>query len=316
MRLKNTIKMVFASFKVTYKLLIYKLIMYAVLATVGYFVIVPNFRQVLIDSHISELLVAGGDVIRSIFTTHLDPNVTREPFTIALNGFKDYLVSDIGQFIGLFFAVVAFFTIAGFFNNLANYATGEVVDDHMSTLSHKGFVVSIFKNLGKSSIFSLIEVAFGFLFFILGTGLFLLIYLFLYEFIGVVAIFLGIVIYIICFAIKSTLLSDFMPEIIEGSSIKKAFRESFKLNSTTFGSVLSNYVTIGLFLMYLNVSFAICTFFTGLILTIPLSTVIITAFKLVNYYTNRGKKFFISYDEIITPKVAKEDLELVKNLDD
>ena len=43
------------------------------------------------------------------------------------------------------------------FNNLANYATGEVVDDHMSTLSHKGFVVSIFKNLGKSSIYSLIE---------------------------------------------------------------------------------------------------------------------------------------------------------------
>ena len=61
MRLKNTIKIIFTSFRVTYKLLLYKLIMYAVLATVGYFLIVPNFRQVLIDSHINELIVAGGD---------------------------------------------------------------------------------------------------------------------------------------------------------------------------------------------------------------------------------------------------------------
>ncbi len=316
MRLKNTIKVIFASFATTYKLLLYKLIVLAVLATVGYFVIVPNFKYLIIDSHIKDLVISGADVVTSIFTGVPSVTEARVPFTTALQGFREYIAGDLSGIIWLLVVLMLLFVVGGFFNNLANYATGEVVDDHMSSLSHKGFVVSIFKNLGKSSIYSLIEVGVSFLSFAIGTAFFLLIYITLFDVIGVVAVFFGIIIYIFCFAIKNSFLSDFMPEIIAGSGIKKAFKESLKLKSTTFVSVLSNYVTIGLFVMYMNVSFAICTFFAGLIVTLPLSTIIITSFKMVNYYTNRGKKFFISHDEIITPKVAKEDLELIKNLDD
>ena len=51
-------------------------------------------------------------------------------------------------------------------------------------------------------------------------------------------------------------------------------------------------------MIILNVMAAICTFGSALIVTIPTSYLLFICIQYVNYYTVKGKKYFITYDRI------------------
>ena len=48
----------------------------------------------------------------------------------------------------------------------------------------------------------------------------------------------------------------------------------------------------------LNVIAAVCTFGSALLITVPASYMLFICVQYVNYYTIKGKKYFITYDKI------------------
>ena len=67
-----------------------------------------------------------------------------------------------------------------------------------------------------------------------------------------------------------------------------------------FGKTYSLYVALVYCVIIGNVVAALCTFGSALIITIPLSYLVFICAQHVNYYTMKGKKYFITYERIAT----------------
>ena len=211
---------------------------------------------------------------------------------------------------------VVLYLACSFFMGLSNYAVGELTNDHMSSMSHPSFVVSLFKNLGKACQFSLLDVLFSFLFFLAGFGVSLLIFLFAFEDVPLLAVSLSVLVFILVLSLKLSFLSGFMPAMIaDGLPVGKALKKSFEIPEKQFGRLYSGYLVYCLVVLYLNLSFTIFTFFVGLILTLPLTFFFLVNMQFVNYYTLEKKKYYVTFDEKVIPKELREDESILKDMD-
>lgn len=317
MRLKNAIKLLFANFSSIYKVLLFRCIVFTVLTLICGILVIPNFEYFVEQSKISELITSAWGVIRSIFNSELDFGEMQSVFTSNFNHFNSYVRTNLSAVYVPILIIIGFYLLGAFISKLGDYAAAEVLNEHMSTLATRGFCVCLFKNLGTACLFSLIDMLFEILFAIIGTALSLVVIIFTIEYISLFAIFIAILIILCTNALRKTLFSDFMPRVVvDDEKVGKAFVGSLKKSKDKFGRIFSNYFSINMIMLYLNVSFALCTFFTGLIITLPMTIMIALCFKFVNYFTLNGKKFYLSYDEIVTPKTASADSELMTNIYD
>lgn len=315
MRLKNAIKLLFANFSAIYKVLLYRLVVFAVLAFACAALVIPNFEFFVEQSKIGELITSAWNVVRSIFNPEMKFSEMQNAYSANLAHFNGYVKSNIGTVYAPVGIVLGFCMLGAFLSKLGDYAVAEVLNEHMSTLATRGFCVCLFKNMGAACLFSLLDLAVGIIFTVVGVGLALAVLVFTTKYINLFAPFFAIIILLAVNAVRKTLFTDFMPKIVaDDQKVWHAFCGSLKNQKRKFGRVFSNYFSINMIMLYLNVSFAICTFFTGLIITLPMTIMIALCFKFVNYFTLNGKKFYLSYDEIVTPKSASADSELMTNI--
>lgn len=123
----------------------------------------------------------------------------------------------------------------------------------------------------------------------------------------------------ILLSVKQVFMSDFMPNAVaDKMRTDKAFREAVKVPAGDFIRKFNNYFTINIIMLYANVSFAVFTVGTGLLLTLPLTTLIITCFRFVSQYTTTGKKYYLAPEEIVRPPKNEEEEEedLIKKIDE
>lgn len=316
MRFKNAVKLVFSNFGIIYKVLLYKVIVYLLLGIIGGLIVVPNFKDLVVGSKIGALVHSAWEVVRSIFTSG-DLPAAQQAFTETLTFFNEYMAAHIDSMYVLLIVIGIMYFAGVFFSGVGDYAVGEVTDERMSSLANRGFCVCLFKNLGKACLFSLIDLAITFVFTAVSALIVVSLFVFTFKYIGVLTVCISIFVMTLLNALRKTFLTDFMPRLItEGNGISEAFTKSVRIKKKNFVRIFTNYFTINMVLFYLNISFAICTFFTGLIITLPITTILTLCFRFVNYYTLNGKKFYISYDEIITPMTASEDSVLMDKIDD
>ena len=115
-------------------------------------------------------------------------------------------------------------------------------------------------------------------------------------------------------ALFNTVLSNFMPSLVTGkNAVGNSFKNSFALLKGHFGVLYIQYLVFAIVGMYLNVSFAICTFGAGLILTLPACCVYGACIRLVNYYSLTKRKYYINYDNIVVPVELRGDDEKFLN---
>lgn len=319
MRLKNAIKLIFANFGATFKVLLYKLIVFAVVGVAAVFVLLPNFEYLIEASSLDKLIYSFGDVLKSIFVPEMEFSAAQAAFSSDLSAFTAYIGENGWKIAGLAGCIAAFYFAAMFFNNIADFALGQVVNDYMSSLTETGFTVGVFKNLGKASLYSLIDVAISLIFYVAAISL--CIFFFWLIPVGPVSLFLSVLVFILLISVKQVFMSDFMPNIVaDHMASDKAFRESVKVPWRDFLRKFNNYVTINIIMLYANVSVGLFTVFTGLLLTFPLTTLILICFRFVSQYTTTGKKYYLAPDEIVRPArpAGEEDEEedLLKKIDE
>ena len=64
--------------------------------------------------------------------------------------------------------------------------------------------------------------------------------------------------------------------------------------------MFSTYLVTVYVVIILNIIAAVCTFGSALLITIPASYLLFICEQYVNYYTMKGKKYFITYERIET----------------
>ena len=64
--------------------------------------------------------------------------------------------------------------------------------------------------------------------------------------------------------------------------------------------IFSTYLVSVYLIMIVNIMAAITTFGSALIITVPASFFFLICLQYVNYYTIKGKKYFLTYEQIAT----------------
>ena len=317
MRLKNAIKLIFANFGVTFKVLLYKLIIFAVLVAVGILVLLPNFRSLIEASSLDKLVVTLGDLLKAIFVPDMVFAEEQAAFASYLTEFTEYLRGNVGKIAGLGGAIATFYFVGMFFNNIADFAVGQVVNDYMSSLTETGFTVGIFKNLGRASLYSLIDVGVSLIFMLAAVSVCL--FIIWVNPVGIVTMFFAVLVFVVLISLKQVFMSDFMPNILaDRKAPGKAFRESVKVPRKDFIRKFNNYISINIIMLYVNVTAGFFTVMLGLLLTFPMTTLILVCFRFVSQYTTSGKKYYLAPEEIVRPRqmAEEEEEDILKKIDE
>jgi hypothetical protein len=277
--------------------------------------IMPNILMILNSSQLDSIFQLVKDFLISIFKGTVTEGYG-ERFKDAFANFYEFVKLKSGRIIlsGLFFLII--YIIGSFLNGISNYAMGGMVNDHMSSLSHLGFIQALIRDLKSACIFQITYVGINLIY---DTLLIIICYNILFgmfSVFGIVSIFLASTVFVGLYALKLTYLSGIMPAMIaDKKGLLPAIKSSFKINKKQGSRLFSTYVASVLLIIYINVSMAVVTLFSSLLITVPLSFLLIICIQFVTYYTINDKKYFINYDNIIIPKKLREEEKLLDDID-
>lgn len=262
MNFKHTFIVFVDNFSVTYKQLLYRIIIAVVAGIVLYFGLSPFIRTLMPE--LNRLLENVHDFIISLLNGNLD----------SMANFRKEIIAGYEAILHLFSVK----TTAFFITLIKNLKAACIYSAIYVPLS-------IVYDL-------LIGVGMFFLIFSLFTSFLPLL----------VCIFLFALVMVVSIAVKMTFTADFLPVLIRGKAkYGAALKYTFsRKNKSTF-NVLSNFLVIGLIIMGLNVAALLCTLGVGLLITVPASFLILISFEFVNYYDREEIKYFIDKNTIVKP---------------
>lgn len=308
MKFKHSFHVFVDNFSVTYKHLLYRLIVTLIAAGLYVAVLYP-FVNGVVDSAAYHNLI---EAVKS-FVKHFI-NGRQPALEASVNRIKDSFAAVIDLIVSkrktiVWGAIGAFlvFLVQKFFSGLGNYATAAVINDKMALRAKSPFVLTLVRNLREASLYSLIytpiSVIYDLIFFV---GLFFLVFKALFFVYLPLQLFLYVTLMIMAISFKMVLTSDWLPALIRGKmSHGKAFKYTFnRKNKNTF-NIFSNFIVLVIIIFALNVMGVVFTFGAAALLTVPSSYVILVCFEFVNYYDREELKYFLDKNTIIKPEKEK-----------
>jgi hypothetical protein len=277
--------------------------------------IMPNIIMILDSTQLGNIFALFKEFIKSIFNGTVTEGYG-DRFKDAFAAFYEFVKLKSGRIIlsGFFFIVI--YIIGSFLNGISNYALGVMINDHMSSLSHLGFTQSLIRDLKNAFIYEITYIGITIIYDALTVIICFNILFGLFNVFGIFSIFLSSTLFVGLIALKLTYVSGMMPAMItDKTGIKKAIKSSFSLGKKQSQRMFSTYLVSIYLILFFNVSMAIFTLFSSLLITVPISLLLIICIKFVGYYSINDKKYFINYDNIIIPKNLREEEKLLEDID-
>lgn len=307
MKFKHTLQILIDNFSVTYKQLLYRLLItlltfglsFAILYPIGkMFTGLPEIRSLWdsIKAFFSKLIEGDIDELREI-------NI-RDKVEVALDSVSALIKSHTTVIALGIVGIIAIRFISMFFSSLGNFAAAAVINDKMALRAESPFTITLLRNLKSASLYSIMYVPLSFLYDVTCVTLMYFVVFKLLIFMPLLLqIFLFVTAIVFAITVKLTFASDWLPAIIRGKKKPlEAFAYTFsRKNKRTF-NVLSNFVILVLIIFAFNVFAIIFTFGVGALITIPASYVVLNCFQLVNYYDREELKYFLDKKTIIKPE--------------
>mgnify|MGYP001047498035 CR=1 FL=1 len=305
MKFKHTLQILIDNFSVTYKQLVYKLVITLIAVGLSAALLYPFWKAMTGLPEFRNLI----EGIKTFFTNLLEGKTSelgniREKIEIALDSIS-ILIKHNTTVVALGITGLALIKlISMFLSSLGNYAAAAVINDKMALRAQSPFFLTLIRNLKDASLYSLMYAPLSFLY---DVACIALMYLFVFKALVFVPILLQIFLFAtaIVFAVtlKLTFASDWLPALIRGKKKQlEAFAYTFnRKNKQTF-NVLSNFIVLVLIIFALNVVAIFFTFGVGALLTVPASYVLLNSFQLVNYYDREDLKYFLDKKTIIKPE--------------
>jgi hypothetical protein len=135
-------------------------------------------------------------------------------------------------------------------------------------------------------------------------------FFYLFSFIGLFAsLFFSVTFIVAAQALKLTWTSMWLPAMVSDKQpLRQAMSHKDKTTRKQRQSIYLTYVTTVYIIMILNVGAALCTVGSALLITIPASYFLLICEQFVNYYTVKGKKYFVTYERVVAnPSYGRRD---------
>lgn len=284
MNLKNALRLTFLNNNMVIKSLIYRLFIFSIYSILSYLLL-------------KDLLVSFNNFALS-----------KEYVVNTLNTIKSYFGNHTSKLF--IFISLSFFT--GLLNNIADSSIVDIINNHMSILSREGFFGSFVRNFKLALSYAILYSFYNLIFLSVSIVLSFIIILGLMDAIGWFTIPLSIIVFVILISLKQTIISQTLPSaIVNKTNIFVAIKKNtFK---KTFFSLYSNYILAYSLVIYLNISAGLVTFGAALMLSVPLSFILLDIMGLTSYYEINKMKYYITYDEKCIPKELRENEEVLLN---
>ncbi|MBQ7407997.1 MAG: hypothetical protein IJW13_01810 [Clostridia bacterium] len=309
MRIRNAFRILISNASVIYKAALFRLITASVAVLIIYFTLYND----LLHLFQSDQAHALWDAIIHIFTDFVKGyGIDIDELPTAFEGFIAMLRSNVS-----IFTVVGIKTSACiFFYNvilrMGNYAVSSLYSGYMSAGTKFSLIPTLFANLGKAFLYAIIIVPIVMLFDTLVILLGALIGVYGIRLISIFAIILSLIFIIFAISFKFTVFSFFLPNmVVENQSVGQAFVNTFK-NRSNLKGLLTSYSFLVMLIFYVNVSVAVFTLGAGLVVSLPITTIMTLLVSLCDYYNHTGKKYYVDFDTVVIPKQLQENAEYLK----
>ncbi|MEG1751495.1 MAG: hypothetical protein RR140_00195 [Clostridia bacterium] len=301
MSFRNSFKLVSANFFEFWKVLLFKVIVFAV--GIGLLAI--------FSFPIAECFSSFFDQVLSFVTSFaILPNVAylfKSAFLL-MGVFFDSVVAMAALHTTAFIFVLGVVCIViPFLNNLLIPALGENIYGYMSSLSRFSLTGSLIKKLGKNSAFAIVKTFVD----LVINGLIIVGVYFIVSIAskgGAIMFTVPILLFlflVISISLKSMLIIGWMPSLVaENKNAFIAFGHGIKTTFKNFFKNLSNILVLN-FISLLVIMFV---GFYGIPILCPFFTFVLVVFQMVMFFTAHGMRYYIDLDTIITPaKLEKQD---------
>lgn len=305
MKFKHALNVLIDNFSLTYKQLLYRLIILSIALAICFAGIYPFIKELLDSQSFNSLIDGVSSFIYNLLCGKVEElQDISDKIATAYADFINLLYEKTSQLVLSGLLLFLIYVVGKWFSSLGNYAAAAVINDKMAMRTSSHFFGTLIRNLKQASLFSLIYVPLTCLYDLGAAALaFLLVYLLVYGFLPVIlGIFLFILLVILAVSVKMTFVNDWMPALIrgkakQGEAIKYAFSRK---NKRTF-NVMSNYVVLTLLIIAVNVIALFFTLGVGMLLTVPASFLLLSCFQLVSYYEREEIRYSTDDHTIIKP---------------
>ncbi len=287
---KSTFDITLRNVKLTFKLLL----MTAILLTVLIVVIISIFSPlwVKLSAYFAEVgAVAGSEnFIASL--------IDKAGETI--NQFWQEETTSLIATVG--YTVLAIF-ISKFVLSLTMVPTGAVIATQMTTDFTEKYVTTTIQNIRKSFVYSLIGSVVSILLDIPFSALIIYISVCLAPSFGVFAYPTGLILFVLYFAVRTSLTSLWIPNVVLGEKAPlSAFLTTIKDTPKTFSRLFVGNLCIISVMILIAFATMVVTMFASLTIIIPAYMVTFLVYSLVSYCHIHNQNYFVAKDTVVTVK--------------
>ncbi|MBQ9729492.1 MAG: hypothetical protein IJV80_01640 [Clostridia bacterium] len=299
MRFRNAVRLLVENYHNAYKILLYKIVtlvisagLYAAFLAHGIFVIssseafsnVLNAFKALFDGFLASAPLGG-----------LIDNVHA-----SMAGLLQFLGTMSVEIVFALLGCLLVYLVQRFTDAICYFTIGAVLTDRMDTYATTPFWQTFVRVFAKSTRYAALYAVVSFVFDALTIAACYFFFFYLSSFSNIfVSLGLSITLIAVCQSIKLTVTSSWMPAMTsDGYSLSGAIKCLDKAGRKQRNKVFSTYLVMVYVIVILNVVSAVCTFGSALILSVPTSYLLLICTQYVNYYIVKGKKYFVTYEEI------------------
>lgn len=316
MLFKNSFHLLVDNFSLNYKFLLYKLIVWLIGLALSAALLYPTLRMLFTSEAFEGTVQLFKDFLHALvsgdteFLTGFAENLQAQ-----LNVLIDFFREKTPNVVFFFVALVLIWLLNRFLGGVGNFAFGGLIDHRMSSYAKIPFMNAFIGGFGKACLWQVIYVPLSFLFNAAVVALCYVVFIFLLSVIAVklvatvAALMVSVALLVAAQAVKLTLCNDVVPAMVsDKAKLRTALKKSFSFKEKgRFGALFSTYLVTAMLILCVNVLFALSSFGAALLITVPMSYLILICIQFVGYYTYGKKKYFLGEDQIVSPKCEKKE---------
>ncbi len=300
MRFRNSFRLLMENFKHVYKLLWAKLIISLVAIALCASFVLPELMSIVESTQVQTLIDDAKELLKKFLAADREQMELFKDKIFdkggSLNKVADLLSAKALEISLTVVGIAVVYLLRRYAETICHFTTGSMLNDKMATYADSGYWATFVANLGKASVYALVYVPLIFLFDVIMLAVVWIILSFAPILMG---LFLGTTAIVFLQALKLSVTSHWMPAMtVEGKGIGAAMRLGDKTERKRRFKAFSGYLVAVYFILAVNVMTAICTFGSGLLITVPASYFFLICMQYVNYYTLKGKKYFLTFEQI------------------
>ncbi len=300
MRFRNSFRLLMENFKHVYKLLWAKLIISLIATALCCSFVLPEILRIWNSAQVQTLIEKGKELVKLFLAADAEAmEIVKDEIFAKGGALKEVttLLSSMALEISLTVVGCAIvYLLKRYAETVCHFTTGSMLNDKMGTYAESKYWATFVVNLGKASIYSLVYVPLVFLFDVCTIAIVWLIMSFMPLLMG---LFTAMTAVVLLQALKLSVTSPWLPAMTaDGKRMRDAMRAGDKKERRQRFKTYSAYLVSVYLIIIVNVVAALCTMGSGLLITVPASYFFLICMQYVNYYTTKGKKYFLTFEQI------------------